>query len=61
MRGVVTVEFRHDIGDSVKILSIRMVGQVDSMSKDINGLMYRVIYWNNGERYSQWLYDWEIE
>ena len=56
-----TVNFKYDIGASVKILDIAMLGRVDSLSIDTNGEMYRVVFWNNGNRNQIWLYDWELE
>jgi hypothetical protein len=55
-----TVNFKYAIGDSVKILAITMKGRVDSLLLDSNGEMYRVVYWNNGDRNQVWMYDWEI-
>lgn len=56
-----TVNFKYDIGASVKILDIAMLGRVDSLSIDTNGEMYRVVFWNNGNRNQIWMYDWELE
>jgi len=44
----------------VTIIAIGMQGRIDSMSNDINGKMYRVVYWNDSQRYSIWMYRWEI-
>jgi hypothetical protein len=55
------IEFTFDIGQSVKVKPIGMIGVVDSMSLDNNGKQYRVIYWNDSERHSVWMYEWEIE
>lgn len=55
------VEFEHDIGERVKVKTIEMVGSVDALCQDIAGKQYRVVYWNNGQRYSVWMYAWEIE
>ena len=56
-----TVKFVHDIADEVHINAINVLGRVDSMSIDQNGIMYRVVYWDDGQRYSQWMYDWELK
>jgi len=56
-----TVDFDFDIKQPVKIKSIGMIGTVDSMTIDINGKQYRVVYWNDGGRFSTWMYEWEIE
>jgi hypothetical protein len=55
------VEFQFEIGQDVKVKPIGMVGVVDSLSLDNNGKQYRVVYWNDGDRKSAWLYGWEIE
>jgi len=55
-----TVNFKYDIGDSVKILAITMLGRIDSLSLDSNGEMYRVVFWNNGNRNQIWMYEWEL-
>jgi hypothetical protein len=55
------VNFEYEIGDSVLIKTIGTIGQIESLSfNNINGKMFRVIYWNAGQRYSVWMYDWEI-
>ena len=56
-----TVDFTFEIGQSVKIKAIGMIGVVDSLTIDINGKQYRVVYWNDGSRCSVWMYEWEIE
>jgi len=55
-----TVNFKYDIGDSVKILAITMLGRIDSLSLDSNGEMYRVVFWNDGIRNQIWMYEWEF-
>jgi hypothetical protein len=55
------VDFAYDIGQQVKIKAIETVGRVDALSHNINGQMYSVVFWNNGERYNSWMFDWEIE
>jgi len=54
------IEFKFALKESVVVLAIGMVGTVDSVSRNINGEQYRVVYWNDGERRQEWLYDWEI-
>ena len=61
MAKMITVDFDFDIGELVTIIAIGMQGRIDSMSNDINGKMYRVVYWNDSQRYSVWMYRWEIE
>lgn len=54
------VTYKYGPGDRVKILAVDMIGQVDSLSTNQDGNKYRVVFWNNGRRYSEWMYDWEI-
>ncbi len=55
------VEFDFDVGQFVKVKPIGMIGAIDSLSLDNNGKQYRVVYWNDGDRQSVWMYRWEIE
>ena len=57
---MVTVKFKYGIGDLVKVMAIDVYGAVDSMSVGTGGEMYRVVYWNDGERNSVWMYEGEI-
>jgi hypothetical protein len=56
-----TVNYKHDIGDSVLIKDVNANGRVDSLSTDRNGQMYRIVFWMNGDRKAEWMYDWELE
>jgi len=58
---MVEVSFKYNIEDRVKVKAIDIEGQIDSMATDIRGEMYRVVYWNDGVRYSVWMYEWELE
>jgi len=55
-----TVDFEYEIGQMVKVKAIGMLGSVDSLSLDCNGKQYRVVYWNDGQRHSVWMYGWEL-
>jgi hypothetical protein len=55
------VTFDFDIGESIKIKAINMLGKVDGLSIDNNGPMLRIVYWNDGCRNNVWMYPWEIE
>ena len=54
------VEYRFNIGDTVEIKAIGMLGRVDAAMTSKDGEEYRVAYWNDGQRHSVWLYHWEI-
>lgn len=55
------VEFLFNIGQEVTVTPIEMIGRVDALMMDTDGLQYRVVYWNDGQRYSQWVYSWELK
>lgn len=55
------VTYKYGPGDKVKILAVDMIGQVDSLCTSKSGNTYRVVFWNDGRRYSEWMYEWEIE
>ena len=58
---MIAIEFDFNLHDEVIIIPIGMKGMVDSLSADNNGKQYRVVYWNDGARFSSWLYAWEIK
>lgn len=55
-----TIDYEYSLGESVRIKAINVIGHIDSLSYNDNGKMFRVVYWNDGTRYSQWVYAWEI-
>jgi hypothetical protein len=55
-----TVEFKFDIGEEVCISAIGMKGRVESLIYDSLGPQYRVVYWNDGARRTDWMYEWEL-
>lgn len=59
--GKATVTFQFSIKDRVLIKAIEVRGQVDALSQDERENQYRVVYWNDGQRYSVWMYGWELE
>lgn len=56
-----SIDFFYSIGESVRVKAIEMMGRVDAMMCDSSGNQYRVVYWNDGQRYAVWMYDWELE
>lgn len=60
-KGRYKVIFSFSIGDKVDIKAITRPGEVDAMMNSINGQEFRVVYWNDGQRYSIWMYPTEIE
>lgn len=55
-----TIIFEFKMQQRVKIVDIDMVGTIDGMMHDSRGNRYRVIFWNDGKRYAEWLYGWEL-
>jgi hypothetical protein len=56
-----TIKFAHDIGERVYVLQAQdIIGCVSGMSINVNGDMYRVIWWQDGKRQDEWLFGWEI-
>jgi len=56
-----TIVYLYSIGQEVTVAPIGMIGHVDALMRDTDGIQYRVVYWNDGQRYSQWVYEWELE
>lgn len=55
------VEFEHGIGDRVVVTHAGDIeGRVSGMSMNVNGIMYRVVWWQDGRRIDEWLFEWEI-
>ena len=54
------VDFKHNIGDEVIITDIDRPGRIESLCQDICGKQYRVVYWHDGQRRSEWMHEWEI-
>ena len=56
-----TIEFKYSIEQQVMVKAIGMKGVIDAVSFDNYGQQYRVVYWNDAQRYAVWVYDWEIK
>lgn len=55
------VQFDYAVGDKVIVTALERPGQIDGMMYDGCLKTYRVIYWNDGQRYTPWLNAWEIK
>lgn len=56
------VEFRFAIGDRVLITEAKIEAWVERMAfGPETGHEYRVVYWHDGSRRSEWLYERELE
>jgi len=56
-----TVKFKYASGDKVRLIGLAIPGTVLSALTDSEGLQYRVIWWWEGTRRSEWLHEFEIE
>ena len=55
------LESKHSIGDKVKIRELDQAGRIDAIQWSVNGIEYRVVYWWDGVRHSDWMAEWEVE
>lgn len=55
------VEFKYGMESEVKIKEINVWGIIDGLMQTSCGKEYRVVYWDNAKRYSQWVYEYELE
>lgn len=56
-----TQSFAFSLQDEVTIVEINRPGVINGMSADALGCQYRVVYWNDCQRRSEWVYGWEIK
>lgn len=54
------VQFDYAIGDQVRIRAIEMPGRIIALMLDAEGPAYRVCYWSDGSRKTEWLFAWEL-
>ena len=53
--------FKFEIGQEVTIIALSRPGHVRAINISKEATTYWVHYWNNGERYQEWVYEEEIE
>lgn len=58
--GPTTVRFDYSLQQEVTIIALKAKGFVTGLLKDGDNLNYRVVYWWDGVRKSDWLYPHEI-
>lgn len=58
-----TVVFKFNIGDTVNILDANDIsGRIACMLHNAKGNNeYQVVWWSDGKRQVEWLYEWELE
>lgn len=56
-----TVTLQFSLRQRVKVKDIDRTGVVTAAMLDGDGWSYRVAYWDNSQRRSEWLLDFELE
>ncbi len=56
-----TTEFKFTLKQKVMIKEIQRPGTVEILQVDSLGTMYRIVYWDNSERKTVWVYEDELE
>ena len=54
------VNFEFDLAQEVEIKAVGMKGFIVAMLLDTEGPAYKVAYWNNGSRASEWMFAKEL-
>lgn len=52
---------RFSLQDRVKLVEIDRPGRVTGITINPSGIEYRVVYWDNGARRVEWVFDDEIK
>ena len=55
------VRFRYIIDQQVHLVELNRDGRVNGQCVRQWGITYSVVYWYDGKRYEEWVYDHEIE
>lgn len=55
-----TIDIAYSIGDQVQVKALKEAAHVISVMLDECGLSYKVVYWIEGTRKCEWLFDWEL-
>lgn len=55
-----TVEFAYKPGDKVQLIALKLPGNITGVLADSDGVQYRVVWWWDGTRRSEWLNPFEI-
>lgn len=56
-----SVEFKYCLCQRVLIKELALEGTIDALCLEIKGATYRVVYYCNATRRSEWMYEWELE
>ncbi len=55
------VTYAYSIGSRVVIAETGHPGVITGLMTESAGSAYRIVWWNNGERKQEWLYEYELK
>ena len=55
------VDFGFSLGQTVNIVPISKTGRIDGIMYMLDGIQYRVVYWSEDRRFSEWVYANELK
>lgn len=55
-----TIPFAFALHEKVIVIAIDRPARVDAQTNEQRGLMYRVIYWSEGSRKTEWVFGDEL-
>ena len=56
------VSFEYAVGDHVLVIHAGDIpARVSALKLEYSGRQYRVIWWQDGRRYEDWMLEWEIK
>ena len=55
------VGFDFAIGQSVKVKALDLPAQVIGLMVSESGQKFRIVYWSDGSRKTEWVFAWEIQ
>lgn len=59
-RPIVNKRLSYFLGDEVKVKALKEPAHVIAVMWDECGVSYKVVYWIEGSRKCEWLFDWEL-
>lgn len=59
-RPIVKKHLRYFLGDQVQVKALKEPANVISVMWDECGVSYKVVYWIEGTRKCEWLFEWEL-
>lgn len=55
------IGFQYSIGEKIRLIEIDRPGTVIGLLFNHNGPQYQVVYWEQGNRKIEWVFQFEIE